>query len=65
MKKKLFFAKLAIILIFLLAGCTGGNNPEKEKPKDEQAQVDVLDKDFEQILEDAKGSTVSILRVWR
>ena len=40
MKKKLFFVKLAIILIFLLAGCTGENNPEKEEPKDEQAQVE-------------------------
>jgi len=55
MKKKLFFVKLAVILIFLLAACTGENNPEKEEPKDEQAQVSVLDKDFEQILEDAKG----------
>src|SRR3954465_113792 len=59
MKKKLLFVKLAIILIFLLAGCTGENNPEKEESKDEQAQANVLDKEFEQILEDAKGTTVS------
>ena len=59
MKKKLLFVKLAIILIFLLAGCTGENNPEKEEPKDERAQANVLDKEFEQILEDAKGTTVS------
>ena len=59
MKKKLLFVKLAIILIFLLAGCTGENNPEKEEPKDEQAQANVLDKEFEQILEDAKGTTVA------
>ena len=59
MKKKLFFVKLAVILIFLLAACTGENNPEKEEPKDKQAQVGVLDKEFEQILEDAKGTTVS------
>ena len=59
MKKNLLFVKLTIILIFLLAGCTGENNPEKEEPKDEQAQVNVLDKEFERILEDAKGTTVS------
>ena len=55
MKKKLFFAKLAIILIFLLAGCTGENNPEKEEPKDEQAQVVYWIRSLNRSLKTLKG----------
>ena len=58
MKKKLWFV---VLLFFMLiaAGCTSNENTKKnENTPEENKQGDVLDKDFEQILESAKGSTV-------
>ena len=45
--------------MLIAAGCTSNENTKKnENTPEENKQGDVLDKDFEQILESAKGSTV-------
>src|SRR5690554_4901783 len=61
MKKKLFLF-ISIIFMLMLAACSSndsaneGNNEAEGK---ETENVNVLDKDFEQILEAAKGTTVN------
>lgn len=59
MKRKLLFVLLAFLLLFA-AGCNNGETASEEnaKTQNKEVQTDVLDKDFEQILEDAKGTTV-------
>ena len=43
--------------MLIAAGCTSNENPKgKENTPEENKQADVLDKDFEQILESAKGT---------
>ena len=45
--------------MLIAAGCTSNENTkENENTPEENKQGDVLDKDFEQILEAAKGTTV-------
>ena len=45
--------------MLIAAGCTSKENTkENENTPEENKQGDVLDKDFEQILEAAKGTTV-------
>lgn len=53
MHKKLVLLIISAVLAFSLAGCS-----ESEKPK-EQIKGDLLDKDFEELLEAARGTTVT------
>ena len=55
-KKKIWFVVL-LCFTLIAAGCTSNENTKENTPE-ENKQADVLDKEFEQILEDAKGTTV-------
>lgn len=59
MFKKFSILAFAFLLIFSLVACSS-NEPKEEAKKPEQGQEgSILEKDFEQILESAKGSTVT------
>ena len=55
-KKKIWFVVL-LCFTLIAAGCTSNENTKENTPE-ENKQADVLDKEFEQILEAAKGTTV-------
>lgn len=56
-KKVLFLLIIAVLTV--MAACSGNEENEEKNGQDSEREVSLLDKDWEQILKDAEGTTVN------